>query len=245
MSAQVQYLDTSDTPLGPISLRRRREPSLDVDVYEVKLGEEYLMSSLFTASEAELARLALTLTSSDSTGLDVLVGGLGLGCTARAALSDPRVRSVHVVEALQPVIDWHHRELVPHARDLTGDPRCHLVHGDFFQLVAAEPPIAPGAPHRYDAVLLDIDHTPDHHLHPRHAAFYTPAGLRGLTRHLRPDGVFALWSDQPPDPDHLAMLRGTFTTAEARAVTFPNPHTGGASSSTIYLAEGPLPSPAP
>jgi spermidine synthase len=244
MSAQIQYLDTCDTPMGQLTLRRRREPTLEVDLYEVKLGEEYLMSSLFTASEIELARLALAQVTTTG-GLDVLVGGLGLGYTARAALADGRVRSVHVVEALQPVIDWHNRHLVPHAAELTTDPRCHLVHGDFFDIVATSTPAGPHAPPRYHAVLVDIDHAPDHHLHPGHALFYTPAGVRSLRALLQPDGVFALWSDQPPHPDYLATLDAAFATTGAHTVTFPNPHTGGHSSSTIYTAARPDPPPSP
>ena len=75
-----------------ISLRRRHDdPSLDIDVFEVKLGDEFLMSSLFTASEIALATLALAaLPGAD---LDVVVGGLGLGYTAAAVLADGRVRS--------------------------------------------------------------------------------------------------------------------------------------------------------
>ena len=67
--------------MGEINLRRRIEPSLQVDVYEVKLGDEFLMSSLFTVAEIELARLGLAEAGGDA--LDVVVGGLGLGYTAR------------------------------------------------------------------------------------------------------------------------------------------------------------------
>ncbi len=59
MSARFEELDYQPTPMGDLTLRRRREPTLDVDVYEVKLGDEYLMSSLFTVAEEELARLGL------------------------------------------------------------------------------------------------------------------------------------------------------------------------------------------
>ena len=87
MSARFEELAWAPTPMGEISLRRRLEPSLRVDVYEVKLGEEYLMSSLFTVAEIELARLGLAQVPGSD--LDVVVGGLGLGYTARAVLTDP------------------------------------------------------------------------------------------------------------------------------------------------------------
>ena len=121
MSARFEELDWQPTEMGEISLRRRLEPSLKVDVFEVKLGEEFLMSSLFPVAEIELARLGLAACGGPQ--LDVVVGGLGLGYTAVAALEDPRVRSLAVVEALEPVISWHERGLLPDAAGLADDPR--------------------------------------------------------------------------------------------------------------------------
>jgi len=233
VSARFSELAWCETPMGEISLRRRLEPSLKVDVYEVKLDDEFLMSSLFTVAEVELARLGLS--ERPGTDLDVLVGGLGLGYTARAVLDDPRVRSLTVVEALGEVIEWHERELLPGAAALTSDPRTRLVHDDFFAMVAAAAE-RPSPGRRYDAVLLDIDHTPRHVLHPSHAAFYTPDGLRRLTRLLQPGGVFAMWSDGAPDADFRTVLAKVFDSAEAHVVTFPNFYTGAESSSTVYVA---------
>ena len=88
VSARLEELDFQSTPMGELTLRRRHEPMLDVDVYEVKLGDEYLMSSLFTVAEEELARRGLGVVDGDE--LDVLVGGLGLGYTAVTALHDDR-----------------------------------------------------------------------------------------------------------------------------------------------------------
>ncbi|MFP4636499.1 MAG: spermidine synthase [Nitriliruptoraceae bacterium] len=235
MSARFEELASSDTPMGVISLRRRLEPTRDLDVYEVKLGDEFLMSSLFTVAEVELARLGLA--ACDGAELDVLVGGLGLGYTARAVLDDPRVRSLTVVEALEEVVAWHQQGLLPEAQALTSDPRTRLVTGDFFALIAGEPGIIAEAPvSRFHAVLVDIDHTPDHVLDPSHAAFYTPAGLRQLTRHLHPGGVFGLWSDDPPDEGFTATLDEVFTSSQAHVVTFRNFYTGGESANTVYVA---------
>ena len=107
----MQELDWRPTALGDLSLRRRLEPTLQVDVYEVLLGEDYLMSSLFTVAEIEVASLALARL--EGSEWDVAVGGLGLGYTARTVLESPNVRSLVVVEALAEVIDWHQRGLVP------------------------------------------------------------------------------------------------------------------------------------
>jgi spermidine synthase len=231
---RVEELDWRQTPMGAISLRRRVDPVLHVDVYEVKLGDEFLMSSLFTVAEVELARLALATVS--PVGLDIVVGGLGLGFTARVVLEDARVRAVLVVDALEPVIDWHRQGLLPFATTLTSDPRCRLVHGDFFAMTRHDgyDPEAPGR--TFDGILLDVDHSPRHLLHPSHAAFYTPDGLRTMAGHLRPGGVFALWSNDPPDEPFLADLREVFVRAHARVVTFANPIRGGESTNTVYVA---------
>jgi len=235
VSARFEELAWSETAMGAISLRRRRVPSLDVDVYEVKLGEEFLMSSLFTVAEIELARLGLAEVS--GADLNVLVGGLGLGYTARAVLDDPRVRSLTVLEALDEVIRWHELDLLPDTAGLASDPRVRLVSGDFFARVEAGTGLDPQDPtQRFHAVLVDIDHTPTHVLHPSHQAFYTADGLRRLARFLHPGGVFALWSDDPPDAGFQAVLDEVFVGTDAHVVTFANPITGGVSSNTVYVA---------
>ncbi len=237
MSADFAELDFRQTPLGELSLRRRRIRALEgLEVFEVKLGEAFLMSSLFHEVEVALADLGLAAVNAPD--LDVVVGGLGLGYTARAALKHPAVRSLLVVEALDAVIEWHERGLVPLGPELTGDPRCRFVHGDFFAL-AADPAqgFDPALPVRkFHAVLLDIDHSPRNLLHARHGAFYEPDGLRRLAGQLHPGGVFALWSDDPPDAEFRAALGQVFASAEAQVVSFFNPLQEKDSASTVYVA---------
>jgi spermidine synthase len=235
LTARFEEIAWQETPIGAISLRRRFDPALKTEVYEVKLGDEFLMSSMFTVAEIELARLGLAELSGKD--LDVVVGGLGLGYTARTVLEDSRVRSLTVVEALGDVIDWHHRELLPFAAQLTSDPRSRLVHGDFFTMVETATGFDLDAPgHRFHAILVDIDHTPRHVLHPSHAAFYTPEGLRRLAGHLHPGGVFALWSNDPPDAQFNATLAEVFATSKAHVVSFHNPLQGRDSTNTVYVA---------
>ncbi len=231
---RFEELAWRETPMGEISLRRRRDPQLDVDVFEVKLGDEFLMSSLFTVAEVELSRLGLA--ALPDRPLDVVVGGLGLGYTARTALEDRRVRSLTVVEALGEVVDWHRRDLLPDTVGLAGDQRVRLLEGDFFALAAGDgfDPEQPGR--RFDAVLLDVDHSPRHVLHLSHAPFYTADGLRALRRLVVDDGVFALWSDDPPDDEFLAVLREVLADVEAHVVEFANPLTRGTSANTVYVA---------
>ncbi|WP_250036598.1 spermidine synthase [Paractinoplanes maris] len=230
--AELAWVPTS---IGEISLRRRLDPTTRTEVYEVKLDDEYLMSSLFTVAEEELARLTLAVLP--EAPLDVVVGGLGLGYTARTALADDRVRSLTVVEALGPVIDWHRQGLLPEAATLTADPRTTLLEGDFFALLRDGTGFDPATPgRRFDAILVDIDHSPVNVLNPAHADLYTPAGLTRLADRLHPGGAFGLWSDDAPDDAFLALLRQSFATAAAHVVPFANPLTAGTSANTVYLA---------
>lgn len=228
-----EELDYQKTPLGELTLRRKRIAMLgNLEVHEVMLGEEFLMSSMFHAVEDAVADLGLR--ELGNIECDVVVGGLGLGYTAVAALAYPGVRSLIVVEYLEPVIGWHQRGLVPMGAKLTADERCAFLHGDFFALAQSTAGFAPGR--QFHAVLLDIDHSPRRLLHARNAAFYSPAGLAALAAHLHPGGVFALWSDDAPDPEFLSLLQTVFATARAEVVTFPNPLLDRDSASTVYVA---------
>ena len=231
MISRFEELDWQSTPLGDLTLRRRIEPAVGIEVYEVKLGDEFLMSSLFTVAEEQLAALGLAAARGEK--LDVLVGGLGLGYTAVTALRDPRVRSLTVVDALPTVVDWHQRRLLPVSAALVDDDRTELVIDDFFDLMRRTP--ATDAP-RYDAILVDIDHSPRHRLHPSHADLYTVDGLRALARHLKPDGIFALWSDDPPEPEFSVLLAEVWAHTEGHLITFDNPLTGGVSTNSVYVA---------
>ena len=234
MSLYFEELDFRPTPMGVLSLRRRRLPSTDIDVYEIKLGDEYLMSSQFTAAEIELARLGLAALA--RTDLDVVVGGLGLGYTARAVLENSGVRSLIVVDALAEVIEWHEQGLLPLGQQLTGDPRCRLVNADFFAMSHSPEGFDTATPgRRFDAVLVDIDHSPTNLLHPRHAALYQPEGLQRLAAHIKPGGVFALWSNDPPDAAFERALGGAFATTSAHVVTFDNLRGDHEASNTVYV----------
>lgn len=237
MPLPFEQLSWDDTPMGVLGLRRRADATLGTEVYEVKLGDEYLMSSHFTVAEIALARLGLAEVEGEQ--LDVVVGGLGLGYTAQAVLEDPRVRSLVVVEALPEVIAWHEQHLLPEVEGLSHDPRTRLVQADLFASLARGAGFDPDdPPRRFDAVLIDIDHSPRHVLHPSHAGFYTPAGLQPLRDRLTPGGVFGLWSDDPPDQEYLDVLSSGFGQVRAEVVAFANPLIGGESTNTIYLASG-------
>ena len=236
MSVNFQELDYRSTPMGLLTLRRRRELTLGIDIYEIKLDEDFLMSSVFTVAEVALANLGLAELSEPE--VDVVVGGLGLGYTSRTVLDHPEVRELLTVETLQEVIEWHQQGLLPLGEQLTSDPRCRFVHGDFFTMAASRfrgfDPENRGR--RFHAILLDVDHSPRDVLHPSHAPFYEPDGLRRLTSHLLPGGVFALWSTDPPDEQFQIALSEVFAHYETHVVTFSNPIRRREEANTVYVA---------
>ena len=230
MSFFYEHLDFQPTPIGDLMLRRRRMPQFgDTDIYEVKLGEHFLMTSLFHEAESQLAILGLGALEHEP--LDVMVGGLGLGYTAVEALKDPRIESLVVIDFLKEVIGWHENGIVPLGKTLNGDPRCKLVNADFFKLMHNAPE------NQFDAILLDIDHTPTHVLHQTNAHFYTEAGLREMAAHLNPGGVFAMWADGLPEAFFTERLKAVLPTAEAHTIEFDNPITGGSSVGAVYVAQ--------
>ena len=233
---RFEELAHEQTPMGELTLRRRHEPVVGRDVFEVKLGDEYLMSSLFTVAEEALSDLGLAAVPAGRDALDIVVGGLGLGYTAVAALRDGRVATMTVVDALPAVISWHERRLLPVSGTLVDDERTRLVHADFFALMRAAPDAAGPLPVPLDAILLDVDHSPTFTLDPSHADLYTVEGLRRLAAHLRPGGVFALGSDDPPEESFLEALRAVFARVEGHSVAFDNPITGGVSRNGVYVA---------
>ncbi len=233
MSRLFEELDYQVTPIGAVSLRRRRILSLDTDVFEVLLGDEHLMSSLFTASEIALARLGLAaLGEAPDEGWDIVVGGLGLGYTAAAVLEDPKVARLEVVDFLAPVIEWHEQRLVPLDPPLLDDPRCTLRQADFFELAAS----GNGFGCAKDAILIDIDHTPDWLLDARSGSFYSEDGLQKLARHLKPGGVMGLWSDAIEDEAFTARMANVFEAAWSEPVTFHNPLQDKPFTQSVYLA---------
>ncbi len=234
---EFEELEYHETPLGELILRWRTVPSLNhQEVFEVILDGEFLMSSLNNTTEIALAEIPLRQLGSGS--YDVLVGGLGLGYTAEAALYEENVASVTVIEMLPEVINWHRKNLLPLGKTLSKDNRCHLVQGDFFHWVLnqwnenAEP-----IPEKFGAILIDIDHSPEFLISPASKPFYEEAGLKRLCQYLLPDGVFALWSADPAEESFLAELRKVFQQVDIHDVEFYNPLFSRQEAYTIYVAK--------
>jgi spermidine synthase len=224
----LEILAFEQSPLGPLCLRRRELLSKPgAVVTEVTLNHEFLMSSYYTESETALAHLALEIHAGDA--LRVLVGGLGLGYTAAAALESPRVAEVVVIELLPPVVGWLEQDLFPLSRQLKADPRLSVEVGDFFARVEAAPARA------FDLILVDIDHAPDHHLDHGNLPFYTAEGLAPVRAHLAPGGVLAVWSSADSQVFRQA-LEESFDLVRVESVTFFNEMVEETITDWVFLA---------
>ena len=237
VSRFFKELDYRPTPLGALTLRWRMDPVSGEEIYEIKLGDDFLMSSKFTTSEKALATIALNALGTDRV-VDVVVGGLGLGYTAAAALDDTRVQSLLVVDALREVIEWHNDGLLPLSNAIVSDPRTRLIHGNFFDMAKKGNAFDPECPgRRFDTILLDVDHSPSKVLHPANLEFYTVDGLSGLREQMKPGGIFALWSNEPPEESFTQTLRNVFSEARAEEVRFYNPLQENEAIQSVYVAQ--------
>lgn len=214
LPSKLEILAYEPTSLGMLCLRRRRLLSRpDVEVTEITLNHEFLMSSYVTESEKALARIAIGM--HPGTTLDVLVGGLGLGYTAHEALASDRVARLEVVEFLPQVIAWLENGLIPLAAELDADARMAVVEGDVYARLSRPPA------RRHDLVLIDVDHSPDEHLGDANTSFYTGPGLQLAKQHLAPGGILAVWSYAESSP-FADALRSAFREVRVEPITVYN-----------------------
>ena len=226
----LEILAYESSPLGLLCLRRRELLSQPgVIVTEVTLNHEFLMSSLYTDSERALAQTAIEMHSGED--LRVLVGGLGLGYTAREALRADRVTRVEVVELLPHVIDWLAKGLVPLSNELSDEPRLVVTQGDVYRRLASPPD------ELLDVILIDVDHSPDERLGEESGSFYTAQGLLAAQRHLAADGVLAVWSYAESSP-FADALREIFQQVRVEPVTHDNHLIDHQQTDWLFFARG-------
>ena len=226
----LEILAYEPSPLGMLCLRRREMLSRPgTIVTEVTLNHEFLMSSYHTASERALALSAIAMHGGKN--LRVLVGGLGLGYTAREVLTSDNVGSLEVVELLPQVIDWLEQGLVPTSEELQSDERLAIVAGDVYARLAKPPEKT------YDLILIDVDHSPDDQLSDANAPFYTEAGLAAAKQHLSAHGVLAVWSYAESSP-FADALRRVFSEVAIEEVTFENEHIHEQQTDWLFFARG-------
>jgi spermidine synthase len=225
----LEMLASAETPIGLICLWRGSLPSdPQTLVTEITLDHTFLMSSHFCHSEHAFATRALEIHPKE--GARVLVGGLGLGHTAHAALQDSRVAHVEVVELLPEVIDWLDRGLIPLAPELASSRRLSVRRGDVYRELAGPPR------ERWDHVLIDVDHSPDRPLDPETASFYTASGLECAKQHLAPNGVLAVWSSGE-SPPFAETLRSVFGKVTVESMTAVNPKLGEEETNWFFIAQ--------
>lgn len=233
MTRDFQILAYEETDLGPLCLRRRRtlrEPRTWVT--EVTLNHEFLMSSFHTDSERALATLAIERVTGE--GLRVLVGGLGLGYTAATALESPRVGKVEIIEFLPPVIEWMKDGLIPLSAVLSSDQRLEVIQGDVYARLLSEP--TEPTERRWDAILVDVDHSPGDQLSDRDYGFYSRCGLVSAVKHLNAGGILALWSYEGNQVLEDAM-RDVCQSVEVLPVTYTNHHVDESFTDWLFLGK--------
>ena len=228
--SNLEILAYESSPLGLLCLRRRELLSQPgTIVTEVTLNHEFLMSSLNTDSERALARTAIQIHSGKD--LRVLVGGLGLGYTAREALLSDRVARVEVVELLPQVIDWLARGLIPLSSELRDERRLVVTQADVYSRLAGPPDDL------LDVILIDVDHSPEERLGEESDWFYTTQGLLAARRHLAADGVLAVWSYAESSP-FADALREVFEQIRVEPVTYDNRLVDQQRTDWLFFASG-------
>jgi spermidine synthase len=203
----VDYVEVAraETVRGDVVLRRRTSAAA-ADVLELRVNGVFVMDTLETTSEIELAAQALELVESPTA---VLIGGLGLGFTLQRVLADPRVERAVVVEIEEPLIQWMRDGTVPHGPALLADTRATVVNADIAMAIAE-------ARSTYDLVLLDVDNGPGYLVHEDNEAVYEEQFLRRCHDLLGTGGVLVVWSANAA-PALLAALRTVFGDATEQA----------------------------
>lgn len=175
--------------------------------FSIMLGANELMNSRLSGSEEALANLAAAELAG-RTGIRMLIGGLGMGFTLRAALNalDATAR-ITVAELMPAVIDWARGPMAEVFGTSLDDPRVALYRGDVGELIRA------GA-QRWDAILLDVDNGPEGLTRESNDALYSAEGLGAAFRALTPGGVFSVWSSTPNPAFTRRLRKAGFTVAE-------------------------------
>jgi spermidine synthase len=178
-------IDTADLPDGgTLRLMRRGQDHM------ILFGRNELMSSRLRGSEEALATLSCAQFG-DRAGVSVLIGGLGMGFTLRAAQKMlNRQAHILVAELVPSILAWARGPLADIFADSLDDPRVTMTLED------VQAPIARGRAD-YDAILLDVDNGPDGLIHTDNDQLYSVAGLRRAHAALKPGGVLAIWSAYP------------------------------------------------
>jgi len=205
VETRVAEIARAETDRGEVVLRRRTSDAA-ADVVELRVNGVFVMDTLETTSEIELAAQALALVETPAA---VLIGGLGLGFTLQRVLADARVERAVVVEIEETLIEWMRDGTVPHGPMMLADARATVVNADIAMAIAE-------ARSTYDLVLLDVDNGPGYLVHEDNSAVYEQPFLSRCRDVLSPGGVLVVWSAHAA-PDLLDAMRAVFGSAEEQA----------------------------
>ena len=200
-----QHLDSATVPGDGGELRLMRRGS----EYSIMAGPIELMNSRLSGSEQALATLAGARIR-DRVKPRMLIGGLGMGFTLRAALADlPPGARIEVAELVPAVVAWARGHLAEVFQGCLDDPRVAILEGDVAGPIAA-------ATNVYDAILLDVDNGPEGLTRKANDGLYSPSGLAAAKAALTPGGVLAVWSSAPSSAFTDRLTRAGFTVEEVR-----------------------------
>lgn len=175
--------------------------------FSIMLGANELMNSRLSGSEEALATLSWERITGRKNS-HMLIGGLGMGFTLRAALGVlPQDARVTVAELVPAVVDWARGPMVELHKGTLDDPRVDIHVGDVGALIQSHKAV-------YDAILLDVDNGPDGLSRPSNDGLYSPSGLQFARAALRPKGVLAIWSSAPDAAFTRRLRQAGFATEE-------------------------------
>ena len=223
-----KLIDTADVPGGgePLRLMQRGKE------FTIKLGQNELMSSRLYGSEEALATLSCARLKARPDP-HLLIGGLGMGFTLRAALKvlGPQAR-ITVAELVPAVIAWARGPMAELSGESLLDPRVDIREADVARLIA-------GGRGTYDAILLDVDNGPQGLTRQSNDALYDSSGLRTAFAALRPGGVLAVWSSHPDDRFAPRLRKAGFDTEEIKIRATGRGGGGGGARHVIWIATRP------
>jgi spermidine synthase len=181
-----KQIDSVRVPGSEVELRLMQRG----DEFSMKLGQNELMNSRLSGSEEALATLACRRLEAVKAP-HLLIGGLGMGFTLRAALAvlGPKAR-ITVAELVPAVVAWARGPMAELFGDSLKDPRTTVREADVMEVIQEKAAA-------YDAILLDVDNGPEGLIRKANDALYDPRGLKASHRALRPGGVLAVWSSGP------------------------------------------------
>ena len=200
-----EVIDRATTPEGGVV-----ELAREASGFVLYSDGRVLMTSRTRGSEEAMARIACHHVSTRPRPR-MLVGGLGMGFTLRAALDRlPADADVVCAELLPAIVEWHRGPLGPIARRPIDDPRVRVVVGDVAEVIRA------AANEPFDAILLDVDNGPIPMTVVENWWLYAAPGLSALHAAVRPEGVLIVWSASEDDRFRERMVAAGFATEEVR-----------------------------